>query len=632
MRDWSCFGKATPVVVVLAAFQFWHWFRPSEPFLVDILNADLHVPEAVVYHDIYPWSTYALLPATLLSAALFEVFGFGSALLLAALGDVVTVFLVILSRGQLGPLWASQVTFALSFAAVFSVVATLFALLPPDLYQKASSYSRAASLVGTIASSLVGQALASLGLRWWTLWGTVAGTTVSLVVITTSLWLGVLRPFGNAADMAEPLLTKDAHDGPATGAADDAAMQRPSSIVVHAPAEEVVSGAASPDHSIRDLDRSLHAPLAAASSPQPALSHSARAPPPASGFALMSNRQTRGSVAVDTSDDVASVASSEGSSLWGIKPSEATPSRVITRLRKVLSSAWVSYSSPVVLGLSLWSAVLRAAHTLALTYWQPLLDELRTEQDGAGNGIIYAAAYICAAAATCAPALLESAAVARLLGCKRHGAAGCCGGQQCGLALLGSGSLVAAGALTMMATATTVTVAAAALIVFHSTGELLLVVAAAAIGREMVRQESWRAGNLHTAKLAGSAPIVESEPAGLRDSALYASGTAEGDGKSPLLANETRAGPGSSTEAVMKPARAAKGVYFAAVLGINALVGMVLQLIVQASVGTGPNRLGLAWQYAVFAGVVVLGMVLGVMIPALTACFGAGRPKPDALR
>lgn len=633
VRDCTCLGKATPVVVVLAAFQFWHWFRPSEPFLVDILNSDFHLPEAVVYNNIYPWSTYALLPATLLSAALFEVFGFGSALMVAAVGDVVTVFLVILSSGKLGPLWASQVTFALSFAAVFSVVATLFALLPPDLYQKASSYSRAASLMGTIVSSLVGQGLASSGLRWWTLWGTVAGTVISLAVILVALSCRLLKPYGYAAtrtDAALALVDEVAEGVPASETDNNDGANAPRAFLLRDGSAEPQSLPASPDHSIRELDRSLHLPVAAALE-RSGGDGDAFAPIGDPDHSIGAARGSAGALAGDTSDDVASVATSEGSSLWGIKPSEATPSRVYERMSKVLASAWVSYSSPVVLGLSLWSAALRAAHTLALTYWQPLLDELRPVQDGSGNGTIYAAAYICAAAATCAPALLESLSASQACGqrCEAptatHSSARC-GSGVCGLVLLGAGSLVASGALAAMASATSVSVAATALIAFHSTGELLLVVSAAVIGREMVRQEAARVGGKPDQVLAcPDRRPVRGIVVGLTNGAFDAPLTKPRSESAVCV----EAGPLGGAQAGR---RAGKGVYFAAVLGINALLGMVMQLVVQTAVGTGAARLGLAGQYGVFAGVVLLGCVLGVMVPALAACFATRPGGPLAPR
>ena len=435
----------------MAAFQFWHWFRPSEPYLVDILSKDMAVPPHVVYNEIFPWSTYALLPATLLSAILFEVFGFGSALLLAAVGDVVTVLLVVGSGGAMAMLLASQLTFALSFAAVFTSVATLFALLPPELYQRASSYNRAASLLGTILSSLVGQALQSAGLRWDTLWGTVTGTSISLVIIVVALCAKVLRPHALAdVPPARPIALE----------ASEVATAKASSVSAHAVV--VRDDAAAPgSEEVSDV-----------------------------GYPSPSGR------GLTVLDDAASVASSDGSSLWGIAAAEVTPTRIVDRLRKVARSAARSYSSPAIFALSLWSAGLRASHTLALTYWQSLLDMLRPEHDGSGNGAIYAVAYLCAAAAACLPVVAEWVSRSDHPACSwlRTRLACCCWRRDGGVSAPGvAGFAVAcmlpAAALATMAAASTIEWAAGSFVVFHASSEALMVVAAAWIGKTMVAEQ-----------------------------------------------------------------------------------------------------------------------------------------------
>lgn len=630
-RPRRCFGTcsgATALVVVMAAFQFWHWFRPSEPYLVDILSEDMGVPSHVVYNEIFPWSTYALLPATLLSAIIFEVFGFGSALLLAAVGDVVTVLLVVGSGGAMAMLLASQLTFALSFAAVFTSVATLFALLPPELYQRASSYNRAASLLGTILSSLVGQALQSAGLRWDTLWGTVTGTSVSLVIIIAALGARVLRPHALAdAPAAQPA----ALDRVAAKAG------RPGSApAVAAAADDTAAAPASETEALAEYPLGSRRGLAAL-------------------------------------DDAASVASSDGSSLWGIAAADVTPTRIADRMRKVARSAARSYSSPAVFALSLWSAGLRASHTLALTYWQSLLDMLRPEHNGSGNGAIYAVAYLCAAAAACLPVVAEWVSKSEHPACAwlRARLSCCCwrsdGGVSApGVAGFAVACMLPATALGAMAAATSVELAAGAFVVFHASSEALMVVASAWIGKTMVAEQGLlpaaaaqggaSRGSAHAAgpsdadsdsdesdgpstpgaRQADEAALGEEEAlrpdevGSLRWPGQGAGAAGSGGRARPLLSDSGRAG----APARERPRRAGKGVYFAAVLGCNALVGMLVQVAVQAGVQSGGNPLRLQTQFAVFAGVIAATVVLGLaVVSGAACCCGAGsKPSGESLR
>jgi len=584
-----CSG-ASALVLVLAAFQFWHWFRPSEPYLVAILSLDLGVEKSAVYNSLFPWSTYALLPATVLSAAVFEVFGFGSALLLAGVGDVVTVVLVIASGGSFAVLLASQVTFALSFAAVFTVVATLFALLPPELYQRASSYNRAASLLGTILSSLVGQGMADLDLRWDTLWGTLAGTSVSLVIITVALFRGVLRPYALASSPADD----SAHTGTARKGDDDRPAVDGAAAHPAAVARPLLAGA---EHANRydDIAGGGDGGTDAGAATTAAASSSAAGGSPPHRPRL---------------DDAASVASSDGSSLWGISPAQASPGRIADRLRRVLRSTARSYSSPVVLSLSLWHAGLRAAHTLALTYWQPLLDDLRPDGGGGNNGGIYAAAYACAAAAACLPVLFE------WLGCcsARGSARGERGPSGLAVAGFAAAGLVPAGALVGMAVATAPWWGAVAFVLFHSSAEVLLVVASAWIGQAMVDVQAEAEAEAGVAAHGEDEGWGEGPPRGGGISGLERDTEAEAGGAWGEGEDGARAAPASPrrpADAARGPRRAGKGVYFAAVLGGNALLGMLIQIAAQAGVQRGSDPLSLRWQFAVFAGIIVVALAFG---------------------
>jgi hypothetical protein len=138
--------------------------KPSEPYLVDYARQHGGIADDVTVNTVYPWSTYTLLPATVLSALLYELAGSWVALAVAAVADVFSVALVIpATAANLAPFIASEFAFSASFASLFLVSATLASRLPPSRYQQAASWNRAATLLSTMASALIGQALVSAG-------------------------------------------------------------------------------------------------------------------------------------------------------------------------------------------------------------------------------------------------------------------------------------------------------------------------------------------------------------------------------------------------------------------------------------------------------------------------------------
>lgn len=156
--------SALPLLGFFVAYQFLHWMKPSEPYLVDYAREHGGIADDVTVNTVYPWSTYTLLPATVLSAALYEVAGSWVALAVAAVADVFSVALVIpATAANLAPFIASEFAFSASFASLFLVSATLASRLPPSRYQQAASWNRAATLLSTMASALIGQALVSAG-------------------------------------------------------------------------------------------------------------------------------------------------------------------------------------------------------------------------------------------------------------------------------------------------------------------------------------------------------------------------------------------------------------------------------------------------------------------------------------
>jgi len=74
---------------------------------VPILESSYGISTETIYTKLYPWSSYALLPCSLLVGAVYEWFGIVPGLLLVALADVMTTVFVIASNGSIEWLIAS---------------------------------------------------------------------------------------------------------------------------------------------------------------------------------------------------------------------------------------------------------------------------------------------------------------------------------------------------------------------------------------------------------------------------------------------------------------------------------------------------------------------------------------------
>ena len=104
---------------------------------------------------------------------------------------------------------------------MFLGTAAVFTLLPEDMYALGSSLSRSSMLLGTIVSSLVGQAVVSSHslTKYETLWISLAGTCASVACLLAGVGCGVFhqRADGTAGLLESRLARADqftvlAHD------------------------------------------------------------------------------------------------------------------------------------------------------------------------------------------------------------------------------------------------------------------------------------------------------------------------------------------------------------------------------------------------------------------------------------
>lgn len=340
-------GKWLPVAA-LCAYQSLHWFDPSEPYLAKLLHDDSGISYSVVYQRIFPWSTFGLLPMSLVAATAFEVAGHRAALLAAAAANLLAVTLMGIRIAFLPwdvLLYVSELAWAYGFSAVFVVTATFFRLLPARDYQLAASLGRSTTLLSTVVSALVGYAMAASLLRW-----TLAVAFASRVLALLLLSVAMLRAW-------IPRSSSDVHR-----------VQ---------PERARAATAAAPSHRAPPAP-SLACCLRAVYRCRPGLD-----PRPPQGA-----DPEEGQWALQ---DAGTPPDSDGG---GGRCFYGSAARRWLRCMRYVSL----YKDPRVLLWSLWYASLLGAHTLVATYDQSLYAVISPSEDA--NGLIKGVAYATAACAT----------------------------------------------------------------------------------------------------------------------------------------------------------------------------------------------------------------------------------------
>ncbi|GAM18503.1 hypothetical protein SAMD00019534_016780 [Acytostelium subglobosum LB1] len=156
----SCHGKWTALkpFILYCTFSFLFSFDPSEPYLVDYLTNVLHVPQRVVYQEIFPTWTYAYFCFLLIFGFLGEIIGYKFVIIIGMAAKVATT-IILLSTSNLGWLIFEQVTDGMSFAAYIVFLAYIYFSLQPDEYQQMACRVNVGYIVGVVSSGLLGQLL-----------------------------------------------------------------------------------------------------------------------------------------------------------------------------------------------------------------------------------------------------------------------------------------------------------------------------------------------------------------------------------------------------------------------------------------------------------------------------------------
>ncbi|KAF6075909.1 solute carrier family 19 member 2 [Phyllostomus discolor] len=147
---------------LLCSYGFFANLRPSEPFLTPyLLGPDKNLTEREVFNEIYPVWTYSYL------VLLFPVFlatdylRYKPVILLQGLSLIVTWFMLLYAQGLLAVQFL-EFSYGTATATEIAYYSYIYSVVDLSRYQKVTSYSRTATLVGFTVGSVLGQILVSV--------------------------------------------------------------------------------------------------------------------------------------------------------------------------------------------------------------------------------------------------------------------------------------------------------------------------------------------------------------------------------------------------------------------------------------------------------------------------------------
>ncbi|KAM5293967.1 thiamine transporter 1 [Glossophaga mutica] len=147
---------------LLCSYGFFANLRPSEPFLTPyLLGHCKNLTEREVFNEIYPVWTYSYL------VLLFPVFlatdylRYKPIILLQGLSLIVTWFMLLYAQGLLA-IQFLEFFYGIATATEIAYYSYIYSVVDVSRYQKVTSYSRTATLVGFTVGSVLGQILVSV--------------------------------------------------------------------------------------------------------------------------------------------------------------------------------------------------------------------------------------------------------------------------------------------------------------------------------------------------------------------------------------------------------------------------------------------------------------------------------------
>src|SRR3989338_6693969 len=151
----SNWAKVWPILcVALLAY-----FKPGEPFLTQYLVNAKVLSSDQVYQEIYPIWTYAQLALLLTYGVCAEYLSGGKWMVVLGSSSLLLepVLLVVLT--SFAGLQLIEIVSASGAAGMIIFTSFIYRVLPEGFFQRATSFVRAAFILGTVSSSLLGQLL-----------------------------------------------------------------------------------------------------------------------------------------------------------------------------------------------------------------------------------------------------------------------------------------------------------------------------------------------------------------------------------------------------------------------------------------------------------------------------------------
>ena len=141
-------------LLIIVVFQFLHWFQPSEAYYPSYVVPRYNTTIDNLVAEVFAWDTLLQFGAALVAGVALIFGGYRSALCVCAGGSIAAVALTV-SGHTYAILLASQAAWALGFTSIFSVLAAVLLLVPPQHYQLAASANQAGMFAASLVSSLV---------------------------------------------------------------------------------------------------------------------------------------------------------------------------------------------------------------------------------------------------------------------------------------------------------------------------------------------------------------------------------------------------------------------------------------------------------------------------------------------
>ncbi|XP_076039803.1 thiamine transporter 1-like [Oratosquilla oratoria] len=149
--------------LLLCTYGFFKELRPSEPFFTDyLIGPPQNLTEAQVYYDVYPVWTYSYLSLLIIVFLVTDFFRYKPVIVFEGFGYVATWALLLWARGVK---WMQFMEFCYGIATSTEVAyyTYIYAKVPQEAYQKVTSFTRAAILIGRFVSGVLSQVLTSTG-------------------------------------------------------------------------------------------------------------------------------------------------------------------------------------------------------------------------------------------------------------------------------------------------------------------------------------------------------------------------------------------------------------------------------------------------------------------------------------